>query len=223
MTSQSIEIGDISWKVLKLSDSIYELYPPDGSREVIYRLYSALRASGQSYLEIMPAFDCLAIQFAQVPSEADIKTLSELNLEKDFKPKEWKLEVCFELGLDMERLVKHSGLSQLQIIHMIQQKPLTVAACGFLPGFVYFDGLDPKLHFPRRKVVRPKVAEGYFAIGGEQAGIYGVESPGGWNLIGKSPHNHFDPKSDPPMPFEPGDLIHIESISQADYDRRKNG
>lgn len=199
-----------------------ELYPPESGRGLIHKLYRSLRASELNLIETVPAFDCIAFEFENEVDDTTITLLQELNLDEVYKPKEWKLEVCFDLGLDMKYLERHSGLDRLQIVHILQSNPLTVAACGFLPGFIYLDGLDPRFHMPRRKVPRPKVAEGYFAIAGKQAGLYGVESPGGWNLIGKSPHQHFNPSENPPMPFEPGDLVHLEEISQADYDRKKN-
>lgn len=222
MTLRSIDIGNHTWRIVHLTPDILELYPRAGGRAVIHALFRALKSSGLKLIEIVPAFDCIAVQFAEPPSEEEVNQLSNLNLDAKHEPKIWKLDVCFDLGLDMTRMERKTGLDRLQIQHILQRKPLTVAACGFLPGFVYFDGLDPRLVCDRRRDPRQKVAAGYFAIGGKQAGVYGVDSPGGWNLIGKSPHSHFNPLEDPPMPFEPGDLVHIEAISQADYDRLKN-
>jgi inhibitor of KinA len=78
---------------------------------------------------------------------------------------------------------------------------------GFAPGFPYLGGLDPAIACPRRETPRTHVPAGSVGIGGSQTGIYPVESPGGWQLIGRTDVVLFDPSSDPPGVLAPGDRV----------------
>ena len=88
---------------------------------------------------------------------------------------------------------------------------------GFLPGFLYLGGLDKRLFFPRRSVVKRLVPKGSVAIGGSQTGIYPQESPGGWNIIGRTPIQLFDTNLDSPSPFSVGDTMRFVSIDDEMY------
>ena len=94
-----------------------------------------------------------------------------------------------------------------------------VAMLGFAPGFPYLLGLDPGLALPRRDQPRQRVEAGSVAIGGSQTGIYPQASPGGWQLIGRTPLRLFDPQRQPPCPLAPGDGVRFVAISRAEFDR----
>ena len=84
---------------------------------------------------------------------------------------------------------------------------------GFLPGFMYLGGLDKRLHFPRKATPSLDVKKGAVAIGGEQTGIYPMDSPGGWHVIGHSPLNFFNINEQNPCYFNSGDYIKFIDIS----------
>ena len=90
---------------------------------------------------------------------------------------------------------------------------------GFLPGFSYLGGLDEKIHTPRLANPRIKIPAGSVGIGGAQTGIYPLESPGGWQLIGKTPVKTYNPDRKTPILFEAGDYIRFVSISQEEYEK----
>jgi KipI family sensor histidine kinase inhibitor len=96
-------------------------------------------------------------------------------------------------GEDLIELAERHGLSVAEVIERHAAPIYEVALIGFSPGFPYLAGLDPKLHTPRRANPRPQVPVGAVAIGGSHTGIYSIESPGGWNLIGTTAVRIFDP------------------------------
>jgi inhibitor of KinA len=89
---------------------------------------------------------------------------------------------------------------------------------GFSPGFPYLAGLPLQLHTPRRSSPRMQVPAGSVAIGGEQTGIYSRDTPGGWNIIGRTPVPLFDPERDPPCLLRPGDAIRFIPIDRQRFD-----
>jgi inhibitor of KinA len=100
----------------------------------------------------------------------------------------------------------HSGMDYL--VYMM----------GFLPGFPYLGGLPSKLITPRLDYPRNRVSAGSVGIAGEQTRIYPLESPGGWNIIGRTPIKLFDRGKDNPFLFEPGDYIRFVPINEKEYE-----
>ena len=88
---------------------------------------------------------------------------------------------------------------------------------GFAPGFAFLVGLPPELETPRRATPRTRVPIGSVAIGGAQTGIYPLETPGGWHLIGRTPRRLFDPARDEPFLLQPGDALTFEPITPDDF------
>ena len=88
---------------------------------------------------------------------------------------------------------------------------------GFLPGFPYLGGMDPRIAMPRLSNPRTKIPEGSVGIGGSQTGIYPMQSPGGWRLLGATPIKLYDPDREKPILYEAGDYIRFVPISLDDY------
>ena len=89
---------------------------------------------------------------------------------------------------------------------------------GFAPGFPYLGGLDPRLEMPRRATPRTKVPAGSVAIARDQSAIYSFETPGGWNVLGRTPLRLFMPENDPPCALLPGDDVRFVPITRAQFD-----
>jgi inhibitor of KinA len=92
-----------------------------------------------------------------------------------------------------------------------------VACIGFVPGFTFLAGLPKNLATPRRDVPRKEIPAGSVGIGGTQTGIYPLRSPGGWNLIGRTPLALFDPLENPPTLLRPGDRVRFRSITKEEF------
>jgi len=110
-------------------------------------------------------------------------------------------------GPDLEQVARHTGLSAAEIVKRHSAAEYIVYFIGFQPGFPYLGGLDPKLATPRRDEPRLLVPAGSVGIGGSQTGIYPAASPGGWQLIGRSELQLFDPGANPPTLLQPGDRV----------------
>ncbi len=125
------------------------------------------------------------------------------------------LRVCYDPAVapDLMRSAEQCQISVRELIERHKNSKFTADMIGFMPGFAYFSGLDPKLSLPRLSTPRPLVPAGSVAIVGEQTVIYPSPSPGGWNLIGQCPDRLFDPQKNPPTLFRPGDQIQIQEIS----------
>ena len=110
-------------------------------------------------------------------------------------------------GPDLEEVARHTGLSPAEIVKRHTAAEYIVYFIGFQPGFPYLGGLDPQLATPRRSEPRLVVPAGSVGIGGSQTGIYPAASPGGWQLIGHSTLQLFDPAANPPTILQPGDRV----------------
>ena len=96
-------------------------------------------------------------------------------------------------GPDLKRVADHTKLSVAEVIERHSRTIYKVYALGFAPGFAYLGDLEPRLHTPRLATPRARVPAGSVGIGGEHTGIYPLDTPGGWNLIGRTPRVMFDP------------------------------
>lgn len=132
-----------------------------------------------------------------------------------------EVPVCYDphFGWDIEAVARHTGLSSSEVVLRHAAGEYRVQCVGFLPGFPYLTGLPPKLSTPRRAIPRTEVPAGSVAIGGAQTGIYPVGSPGGWNVIGRTPMTLFDPAANPPARFCAGDRVRFVAITRAEFDR----
>ncbi|PQJ75074.1 5-oxoprolinase subunit PxpB [Polaribacter gangjinensis] len=131
----------------------------------------------------------------------------------------WEIPVCYEdeFGLDLEEISKKTKLSKSQIIQIHSEAIYTVFFIGFLPGFLYLGGLNSRLFIDRKSNPRLQIEKGSVAIGGKQTGIYPSNSPGGWNIIGKTPITFFDVENVKPCFASLKDRIHFVSVSKEEF------
>ncbi|MDP1547440.1 MAG: 5-oxoprolinase subunit PxpB [Anaerolineales bacterium] len=110
-------------------------------------------------------------------------------------------------GPDLEPAARTLALSPSELIRLHSEREYTVYMMGFTPGFPYMGILDERLTLPRMSTPRTHVPAGSVAIAGSQTGIYSVDSPGGWHILGWTPLTLFDPMSEIPFLFAPGDIV----------------
>ena len=122
-----------------------------------------------------------------------------------------------ESGEDLRALGERAGIAWREVAELHQRAEYRVYAIGFAPGFAYLGDVDARLAAPRRATPRPRVPRGAVAIADRQTAVYPAASPGGWNLIGRSPRRMFDPAADDPVPLRVGDRVRFESITRDRY------
>ena len=114
-----------------------------------------------------------------------------------------------EFGPDLEDVARHTGLAPDEVVRRHAAERYLVYFVGFSPGFPYLGGMPPELATPRLAAPRKRVPAGSVAIGGSQTGIYSVESPGGWRIIGRTGLRLFDPQAIPPALVGAGDSVRL--------------
>lgn len=140
------------------------------------------------------------------------------------KPRVFKIPVVYggEFGPDFNDVLKITKLTAEEFIRIHTSKEYTCYMLGFTPGFLYLGDVDDRIAVPRLETPRTKIPAGSVGIAGKQTGLYGVESPGGWRLVGRTPIKTFDYRRTPPIPIKPGDLIRFYAIDHGEYLKLKD-
>tara|TARA_A100001015_G_scaffold206206_1_gene230609 strand:+ start:481 stop:1203 length:723 start_codon:yes stop_codon:yes gene_type:complete len=135
------------------------------------------------------------------------------------KVKVWQIPVCYEetYAPDLKSLASKLNLNTTALIKKHVSALYQVYFIGFLPGFLYLNGLAKELEYSRKEQPLTNVPQGSVAIGGKQTGIYPMDSPGGWHIIGKTPYPFFDPKNKKPCFAQTGDSVQFISISKSEF------
>ena len=154
-----------------------------------------------------------------LPTAAMTATVAALVAHLDAAPpvpgRTFEIPVCYEgeMAPDLEEVARRAGLAADEVIAIHSAAEYAVRVVGFLPGFPYLGGLDPRLVTPRRDTPRKRVPAGSVGIGGAQTGIYPLESPGGWNIIGRTDARLFVPQRTPPALLAVGDRVRFRPVS----------
>lgn len=130
-----------------------------------------------------------------------------------------EIPVCYGgvFGPDIAEVAQHCGLTIEGVAELHSTVVYEVHAVGFTPGFPYLGGLAEKLHTPRRATPRISVPAGSVGIGGKQTGVYPMSSPGGWQLIGRTPRSLFEVQREPPALLRVGDRVKFVPISDKEF------
>lgn len=185
-------------------------------------------------IDIVAAYNSLSLYFSTKSAlEAGIDTIKKVAyqvartdfIQNDTAPKKtditsFEIPVCYELPYapDIPFVMEQIGLSHQEIIQHHHGKKYTVYMNGFVPGFSYMGTLDPLLQIPRKQVPAPNVPPGSVAIAAHQTGIYPVEVPGGWHVIGRTPLKMFDKKQTPACLLSPGDTVTFKPITAKEFE-----
>ncbi len=131
------------------------------------------------------------------------------------------IPVCYEPAFapDLEEVAERTGLTPAAVVALHVATPHCVLMIGFAPGHPYIGGLDARLAVPRRPSPRHRVEAGSVAIANAQTSIYPFATPGGWNVIGRTPLALFDPAREPASLLEPGDDVEFVPVARAEFER----
>lgn len=161
-----------------------------------------------AYATLLVHYDPLILSFTQIKNhlQEKIAQVDEMTSRK-FRLIEVPVRYGGEYGIDLEVVAAYLQISAEDVIRIHSDKIYTIYMMGFTPGFPYMGKLDDALVMPRLETPRTRVPAGTVAIAGSQTGIYSIDSPGGWRLIGWTPLRLFNPESDSPFLFAPSDEV----------------
>lgn len=171
-----------------------------------------------SYRAVLVCFDPVATDFDHL--RALILSLSASAENNAVAAKRWRVPVVYggEFGVDLDEFAARHGMTSDEIIALHSGAIYRVYMIGFMPGFAYLGGLDPRLETPRRLQPRLKTPAQSISIGGAQAAVSSVEAPSGWHLLGRTPARPFLPGRDPVFLFGAGDEIRFEPVAAKEWD-----
>ena len=173
-----------------------------------------------AYNEILISYNPLKINYVGLLEK--IKSIAEnLIIFEITKSDLIYIPVCYEseFSPDIEIVAKRNNLTVKEVIQVHCSVDYLVYMLGFTPGFCYLGGMSEKISTPRKDKPRGKIEAGSVGIAGNQTGIYPVDSPGGWQLIGKTPLKLFDPERKPEFLIEAGNYIRFAPVSKVEYDK----
>lgn len=176
-------------------------------------------------IEFVPAFTTVALYYDPLRTSETALTSYISNLVAttdatiDPQPRVVEIPVCYggEFGSDLEFVSKHAKLTPQEVIEIHAAADYLVHMIAFAPGFPYLGGMSPKIAAPRRSSPRLKIPAGSIGIAGDQTGIYPLETPGGWQLIGRTPLALFRPQQDPPTLLQAGDIVRFRAITPQQF------
>ncbi|MGY2132063.1 5-oxoprolinase subunit PxpB [Hymenobacter sp. HD11105] len=190
----------------------------------------------EGVLEYVPAYTTLTIYYnpwiiseeGRLDPYARITEIVQEMLEQaqapatEAAPTLVEIPVCYggQFGPDLEDVARHAGLSAAHVIRLHAQAKYVVAMVGFAPGFPYLAGMHTELATPRKAQPRPLVPAGSVGIAGQQTGVYSIPTPGGWQLIGRTPRRLFHPQRVNPSLLQAGDRVRFVSISAAEFEQQ---
>jgi len=184
-------------------------------------------------LDVVPAYSSLTIHydvmkiFEKAKGRAvfdfitdRVKKIVEDDTEITFEEnRKISIPVCYdeEFGIDLSYLADEKNLSVEEVIQLHIDKAYRVYMIGFLPGFAYMGEVDQKIQIPRKENPRTQIEAGSVGIAGGQTGIYPLQSPGGWQIIGRTPLQLFNKEKTEPVLLQPGDQIKFYPISKHEF------
>ena len=172
-----------------------------------------------TYRSVLVYFDPLVVDPSRVENHL-LKVLANLATLKLPQPRLTRVPVCYggDLGPDLVTVGRHTGLTVEEVIRRHSRVEYLIYMLGFTPGFPYLGGMDEAIATPRLATPRTLIPAGSVGIAGNQTGVYPIVSPGGWQLIGRTPLELYNPQADPPMLLAAGDYVRFVPIARQEYD-----
>jgi inhibitor of KinA len=226
-------LGD-SALIVRIDDE----FRPDASLNAVLAALRHLEAAAiPGVIDLAPAYTTIGVFFdpARIGSASSddspfdvlaarirsILNASAFDRQAEIKASVIEVPVCYdnEFAPDLDEIARHTGLSEDEVVRRHSGVAYQVTCVGFTPGFPYLSGLPSELATPRRATPRKEIPAGAVAIGGTQTGIYPRKSPGGWNIIGRTPLRLFDAQRESPALFHAGDQVRFRQISRDEFEQ----
>tara|TARA_B100001750_G_scaffold246786_1_gene270243 strand:+ start:275 stop:961 length:687 start_codon:yes stop_codon:yes gene_type:complete len=179
-------------------------------------------------LNCTPSYNKLVINFDLEKTNSNkifdfLQSVDFSKLDISKSKKEWTIPICYDFAMDLENMSKVLRINRDEIINMHLNTVFFIYMIGFVPGHPFMGDLDSKLFLNRLKTPRVKIPAGSVGIVEKFCNIYPYDSPGGWNIIGKTPKKLFNTEdSDNPCLLSPGDTVKFKSISKKEFEKLSN-
>ncbi|MFF2879082.1 5-oxoprolinase subunit PxpB [Gottfriedia sp. NPDC057991] len=178
------------------------------------KIMTKITAVVPSYHSISIFYDSLNFSYTEIKQEIN-HHFNHYNRSKIKREQAiYEIPICFSstFGTELQKVAEHNKLITEDVVQLYLETKYPIYMIGFIPGFPYLGGLNPKLSTPR--LIKPKIVlKGSVGIAGNQTGIYPFDSPGGWNIIGRTPISIFSIKNNGTENFKPGDLVKFFEIN----------
>ncbi len=196
---------------------------PAVNRRVHQVAQAVQRAAIEGVWGVVPAYATLLVEFDahQTAAEKVVEQILDLSIaDSEDSGRCFEIPVCYggPHGPDLEQVANTLQMSCDAVIAQHTATPYLIYCLGFSPGFPLCGVLPENLRIPRHSSPRTAVPAGSVAIAGSQTGIYPIQSPGGWNLIGRTPVRLFRLHDDPLVPYRPGDFLQFQAVDQKQFD-----
>ncbi len=175
-----------------------------------------------TYCSLLINYDPRIVSYEKM--QARMKELLKMEVKGVAEKKRvYEIPVCYggEFGPDLLAIAQHAGMTPEEVISIHTSQDYLIYMLGFLPGFCYLGGLDERIHTPRLANPRVRIPAGSVGIGGASTGIYPLDSPGGWQLMGQTPVKTYEPESETPILLHAGDYIRFVAIDLDEFFRIK--
>jgi inhibitor of KinA len=231
------------YKIFALGDSAFTIdfgnIIDDTLNDVVISIFKKLRDQPiEGITEAVPAYSSLTIYYnvvdlrIKIPAEQTVfdwmknkvqQLLQQKIEDHQHENRIIKIPVCYnkEFAPDLESATSYLKISSEEIIRIHTSKTYRVYMLGFLPGFAYMGEVDEKIVIPRKLQPVP-VSEGSVGIAGKQTGAYSLNSPGGWQIIGRTPQKLFDKEKSEPVLLRSGDSVQFYSITKDEFENIKS-
>jgi inhibitor of KinA len=238
-TMEIIPLGD-SALIVRVREGFEDA--PEEALDKVLRTFQQLQSAAiPGVIELAPAYTSVAVFFDPVvvmkasanageafdwlAEQIRVAVAAIADRGRRFRPPRGdvrlvEIPVCYdpEFAPDLDDVALHAQMSAKEVVDLHSAAEYRVSCIGFVPGFPFLTGLAKSLATPRRDVPRKEIQAGSVGIGGAQTGIYPLRSPGGWNLIGRTPLKLFDPTKEPPALLCAGDHVRFCAITREEFD-----
>ena len=205
---------DINTSVIKLFHHI--------KNEVLAGNLEGILNYTPSYNKLIINFDLEKINSSKIMDFLKSVDFSKLNISQNSKT--WTIPICYDFEMDLSNMSKNLKIDKDEIINIHLNTDFFVYMVGFIPGHPFMGDLNSKLFLNRLKTPRVKLPSGSVGVVEKFCNIYPYESPGGWNIIGRTPTKLFDVNNESkPCLLSPGDSVNFKSISKEEFEKLQNG